>query len=359
MAALETDGAAFITSCTVHLLVPQIMSILKRSTAVPVFLAFAVSSLAQAPAKLQSAAPIKDFDTRTEDAAYGSAYVLGPDDQIVIHAFKAEELSDKPIPVGPDGLISLPMIGSIRASGLTVRQLESEITRQLSEYVREPTVSISVTEYRSQPVSVLGDVNNAGVQQLRGETSLLRMLSLAGGLKPDAGYQIKIVRRAEWGQIPLPGAAFDSTGRFSIAELNLRDLLEARRPEDNITVRPYDTITVPKADMVYVVGEVNKSGAFVLNEKNHMSVLQAVSRAEGLKAGAASHKARLLRPVPGSDNKTEVPLDLARIMNGSAPDVALYPNDVLFVPNNTAKAWGLRTIDAMINVGTGVAIYRP
>jgi polysaccharide export outer membrane protein len=328
---------------------------LKHAIVAPVLLATAVCSLGQTLPTAQS----EDAETRLEGSQYGSAYVLGPDDQIVIRAFKAEELSDKPIMIGPDNLISVQLIGTIRAGGLTVRQLENDITVRLAEYVREPMVSISVTEYRSQPVSVLGDVNNPGVHELRGQTSLLRMLSLAGGLKPDAGYHIKIVRRAEWGAIPLPGAVSDSSGKFSVAELNIKDLLEARRPEDNISVRPYDTITVPKADLIYVVGEVNKSGAFVLNEKNSMSVLQAVSRAEGLKPGAASHKARLLRPVPGSERKTELPLDIANMMKGSAPDVPLYPNDVLFVPNNAAKSWGMRTLDAMINVGTGIAIYRP
>src|SRR6185312_11207354 len=114
-----------------------------------------------------------------------------------------------------------------------------------------------------------------------------------------------------------------------------------------------------RAPMVYVVGEVNKSGAFILNAKGSMSVLQALSRAEGLKYNAASHKARLLRPEPESQNKKEITIDVASILTGKAPDVPLYPEDVLFIPNNTAKSWGIKTIETMINVGSGVAIYRP
>lgn len=300
-----------------------------------------------------------DWSGDTANQAFGPAYVLGPDDQITIHAFKAEEISDKPIPIGADGLISLPLVGTIKAAGLSVRELENELATRLKDYVKNPSVSITVSEYRSQPVSVLGDVNTPSVHELRGETSLLRMLSLSGGLKPDAGYHIKIVRRAEWGPIPLPGATTDASGKFSVAELNVKDLIEARRPEDNITVKPYDVITVPRAEMVYVVGEVNKAGAFVLNEKGTMSVLQAVSRAEGLKFDAKSHDARLLRPIPGSQQKTEIKVDVANILRGTSPDVTLYPDDVLFVPNSSAKAWGIRTIEAMIQIGTGVAIYRP
>jgi polysaccharide biosynthesis/export protein len=185
------------------------------------------------------------------------------------------------------------------------------------------------------------------------------MLSLAGGLRPDAGYLIKIVRQTNWGPIPVSSARTDLSGKFSVAELNIQDLIEARRPEDDIPVKPYDVITVPRAPMVYVVGEVNKSGAFILNAKGSMSVLQALSRAEGLKYDAASHKARLLRPDPDSPNKKEITIDVASILTGKAPDVPLYPEDVLFVPNNAAKSWGIKTIETMINVGAGVAIYRP
>jgi polysaccharide export outer membrane protein len=285
--------------------------------------------------------------------------VLGPDDQIVIHAFKAEEISEKPFQIGADGMISLPMVGTIQAAGMSVRELETQIASRLTDYVQHPSVSISVAEYRSQPVSVLGDVNNPGVHELHGETSLLRMISLAGGLKADAGYRIKIVRRAEWGLIPLSGSAMDAAGKFSVAEINVKDLIDARRPEDDIPVRPYDVITVPKAEMVYVIGEVNKAGAFVLNERPTISVLQALSRAEGPKFSAASHHARILRTTPGNPDKTEIKVDVAGILKGSSPDVTLYPEDVLFIPNNAAKSWGLRTIEAMINIGTGVAIYRP
>jgi polysaccharide biosynthesis/export protein len=290
---------------------------------------------------------------------FGPGYLLGPDDQIVIRAFKAEEIGDKPIPIGADGLISLPLVGTIKAAGLTVRELEAELAGRLGEFVKEPSVTVTVAEYRSQPVSVLGDVNTPGVHELRGETTLLRMLSLAGGLRPDAGYLIKIVRQTNWGPIPVSSARTDLSGKFSVAELNIQDLIEARRPEDDIPVKPYDVITVPRAPMIYVVGEVNKSGAFILNSKGSMSVLQALSRAEGLKYDAASHKARLLRPDPDSPNKKEITIDVASILTGKAPDVPLYPEDVLFVPNNAAKSWGMKTIETMINVGTGVAIYRP
>lgn len=291
--------------------------------------------------------------------AFGPAYILGPDDQIVIHAFKAEEISDKPIAIGSDGMISLPMVGVVKAAGLSVRELENELAKRLAEYVQHPSVAITVSDYRSQPVSVLGDVNSPGVHELRGQTSLLRVLSLAGGMKADAGYRIMIVRKSEFGPIPLHGATLDSTAKASVAEVSVKDLIEARRPEDDIVIKPYDVITVPRAEVVYVIGEVNRAGAFVLNEKPTITILEALSRAEGLKFSAKSKSSRILRTNPGGQHKTEVTVDVSSILQGKSPDVTLYPDDVLFIPNSPTKVWTTRSIEAMIQVGTGVAIYRP
>lgn len=291
-------------------------------------------------------------------AAAPSSYVLGADDQLVIHASPANDIPDKPFQIGPDGLISLPLIGTVQAAGLTTRQLENEIASKLNDYVQNPRVSITVTEYRSEPVSVLGEVNTAGVQQLRGETRLMQVLSSAGGLKTDAGYSIRIVRRSEYGPLPLPGSALDEQGKFYIAQLNIKDVLNAHRPQDDIVVKPYDVITVPRAEMIYVVGEVNTAGAFVLNEQKSISILQAIARAGGLKATAAAKNVRILRPVSNTSEKTEIQVNVARILRGSDPDVPLYTDDVLFIPNNVNRNVALRTLETMVNVGSGVAIWR-
>ena len=329
-----------------------------KATIFTIFLSLLLTKYAAA-GQAGNATPSPEVRASQPSPASTASYILGSDDQIVIRAFQVEEISERPIQIGPDGLISLPMVGTVQASGLTVRELEREITARLAAYVQQPAVSILVTEYRSQPVSVLGEVNNAGVHRLRGETNLLEILSLAGGMRQDASYRIKMVRRIEWGQIPLPGATLDQTGKFSLAELNVKDVLETRRPEDNIPIKPYDVITVPKADMVYVIGEVNKPGAFILNDRATMSVLQAVSRAEGLKALAKANKARVLRAIPGKTEKQEINVNVSGILRGSVPDMPLRPDDVLFVPNNASKAWTARGIDALIGVGTGIAIWRP
>ncbi len=118
-----------------------------------------------------------------------SGYVLGPDDQIVIHAIDAPEISDKPVLIGTNGNITLPLIGRVQAGGLTVEQLETELNTRLKKYVQDPQVSVTVAEFRSQPVSVFGAVTKPGVIQLRGRKTLYEVLSMAGGPARDRGLQ--------------------------------------------------------------------------------------------------------------------------------------------------------------------------
>src|SRR5262249_33896746 len=154
-------------------------------------------------------------------------------------------------------------------------QLETELTSRFHEYLQQPLVTVSIAEYRSQPISVLGAVNNPGVHQIRGRKTLIEVLSEAGGLKPNAGNSIKGTRRKDSGVLPLPNAAADPSGEFTVGEVNTRSLMKAENPQENIAVRPNDVITVPLADLVYVVGAVKKSGGFVLTEKSSMPVLEA------------------------------------------------------------------------------------
>lgn len=287
-----------------------------------------------------------------------STYVLGPDDQITIWALDAEEIANKPVLIGTGGYIHLPMVGRLRAAGLTVEQLEAELAARLKTYIKQPQVAVSITEFRSQPVSVIGSVTRPGVHQLQGRKTLVEILSLAEGLRPDAGHSVKITRRLEWGRIPLPTAADDPTGQFSVATVNLKAVMEAKNPEENILIRPNDVISVPRAEMVYVIGEVRRSGGFILQERETMSVLQALSLAEGLGRTAAPQSAKILRPASGASRRTEIPVDLKKIFAGKSADVPLRPDDILFVPNNAAKSAVLRSVEAAIQVGTGVAIYR-
>ena len=261
-----------------------------------------------------------------ENGGVRTSYVLGPNDQITIRALDAEEISDKPYRISASGDLTLPMIGKLTAAGLTAEELESAVVKALQEFVRQPKVAITVTEFHSQPVSVMGAVTNPGMLQLQGNKTLVEVLSMAGGVRNDAGSTVKISRKREWGLLPLPGAKLDSTGQISTGEVKLQDVLGARNPGQNILVRPNDVITVSRNEIVYVLGAVRRAGGFPLNEHEALSVLQVLSLAEGLERTADAQKAKILRITTGATRRfpisRPVPLHLLRAERGSANPAA-------------------------------------
>jgi polysaccharide biosynthesis/export protein len=155
----------------------------------------------------------------------------------------------------------------------------------------------------------------------------------------------------------LPDAQADPNGQSSTASVRVKTIIDASNAADNIMILPGDTISVPRADLVYAVGDVVKPGGFLLNEHESLSALQVVSLAEGLHKTAAADKARILRAVPGSPARTEIAVNLKQLMSGKGTDVQLQANDILFIPNSAAKSAGFRTLDAIVNAATGMAVY--
>ena len=310
-----------------------------------------VSAFGQAP-------PAAGHSTPNCDNQIRSTYLLGPDDQVEISGPELTESSNKPVRIDSDGNAQVPLVGRVHVAGLTVQQAEQQLDKALSTYIRDPQVAVNISEIRSQPVSVLGAVNTPGVQQVHGHKTLLEMLSMAGSVRQDAGYSVRITRQVEWGCIPLPGAKLDSSGQFSVAELELKKIIEAKDPAKNIQIFPHDVITVPKAEMIYVIGEVRRSGGFVLGEHQSMSVLQALSLAEGMNNTADVRHARILRLHPDADKREELAVDIKNLFSGKEKDVSMQADDILFVPGSTGKKAALRTLEAAIQTGTGIAIWR-
>ena len=287
------------------------------------------------------------------------SYILGPGDAIAIKALDADEISSASMRIDPTGFISLPLLGRVTVGGRTVQGLEEELNARLKTYVREPKVAVTVIEYRSQPVSVIGSVAQPGVHQLEGRKTLIEILAKAGGLKPDAADAIKITRRNEGGPIPLASAVTDSSGQFSVAEVSLKDIMQATRPEENILIQPNDVISVPRADLVYVIGDVKKPGGFVLTERRSILSLQALAMAEGYTQTAAPHRAVIIRPAATPEaSRIEIPANLKEILSGKRPDIELLPEDILFVPNNAAKTAAKNIISTALSAATSAFIYR-
>lgn len=280
--------------------------------------------------------------------------ILGPGDQVTVRALHVPELSDKPARIDESGAIQLPLAGQIRAKGLRPDELAALIRSKLENLVREPQVTVEVTEWKSRAVSVLGAVKTPGVYQVQGDRRLLEVLSMAGGIDPDAGVSLRISRYDTSGHHdPL----FRSAGDSMLAEIGLERLLEVRRPEYNVLIRPRDVIVVQRAKLVYVIGEVRRAGGFTLRERESMTVLQALSMAEGLTITAAANRARILRG-PGEGDRKEVAVDVKKILAGKGPDVPMQPNDILFIPKSTGRTASLRAAETALSMGTGLVIWR-
>src|SRR5450755_2125544 len=269
-----------------------------------------------------------DVGSSLPSSVTAPSYPLGAGDQIVIRCLQAPEFGDQPYRIDEDGDITLPLVGRMKAASLSIRGLELELTYRLRESIRDPQVAIVVITFRSQPVSVLGEVTTPGLHQLEGRKNLIEVLSLGGGLRPTAGPAVQITRRKEYGPIPLPESAADRTGQFYVASIELKDVLGGD-PVSNIEIKPFDVVSVRKAALVYVLGEVRKPGGFVLSDKTSMSALEAISMAEGMLTTASPKKARILRESAGSGMPKEIELDLSRLMEGKAEPVALRANDIL------------------------------
>jgi polysaccharide export outer membrane protein len=315
--------------------------------------------LIQSPeGKLAAEAAAADEATRLAHAG-ADAYVLGPQDSLNVRVIDMEEIGDDPYPIDLRGYIMLPRIGRVHAAGLTVEQLQTLLTTKFKEYLQEPVVNVSVAEFHSQPVSILGAVETPGVHQILGNKTLFEVISEAGGLKDDAGNTITITRKTSNGALPLPNATTDPSGRYSIADLNIRSVMSAKNPQDNIPVMPYDVITVPKADLIYVVGAVKRPGGFPLQERANMTVLEALSLSQGLDRGASTQKAKILRTDETTHARVEIPINIKSILDGKTSDQPLLSNDILFIPSSAAKLATYRALEALVQTGSGLAIYRP
>jgi polysaccharide biosynthesis/export protein len=293
------------------------------------------------------------------DSALG--YTIGAGDEIGISITDADEVKDAfagPFVADSDGFITVPMVGRIHVAGLTTAQLQSLIRDGLRKYVRDPQVFVNIRSIKSQTVSVLGAVNSPGVHVISGPKTLLEVLALAGGLSKEAGYKVDISRQIKWGTIPLPGAAMDPTGQFSLAEVNTKSLTYDKSPIENIAVKPNDVITVPRAEVVYVIGEVKKPGGFTLGDQKEVSVLEALSLAEGFTSTAAQRDAQILRREPGGTTRVREKVDLKKLLEGKIGDVQLSASDILFVPDNARKRFADRAAETALSTISGLIIWR-
>jgi polysaccharide biosynthesis/export protein len=284
----------------------------------------------------------------------GPSDTLQTDDELTIHSLVVKELADKAFRIDSRGEVNFPLVGRLMLAGKTVSETEQLLISKLTKYYLEPDLEVSAASIHTEPVSVIGAVGMPGIRPMKGKMTLMDALSASGGVRPDAGAIVVVTREAAFGPIEYPGVRVTSSGE-SVAEVDIKRLLDGQDPHDNFLLKPHDVISIPPAELVYVQGNVKHPGGFPLGGKTGLSVVQALALAEGIDPRAAPQRAHILRHE--GETKLLIPVNLKAILAGTAEDISLKPNDVLFVPNSNMKVITTRTIEAAISIATGFLIF--
>jgi polysaccharide biosynthesis/export protein len=238
--------------------------------------------------------------------AYADAdYVLGPEDEISIIVWDHPDLTRR-TRINLEGTISFPLIGELQVAGISQLQLEKKLRGMLADgYIIDPQVSVQVTDYRSQKIFVIGEVNSPGSYPLTRKTLLVEAMAMAGGVKQEADHEIMIVRpkKNHTSQTPLLP---DQADPSELIKVRLRDVLEGENSQ-NIEVCNLDTIFIPRIKVFYVTGEVKRPGQYTFMKG--MSLLQAVSTAGGFTEKAARKKVKITREKDGKKVELVIPLE--------------------------------------------------
>ena len=278
-------------------------------------------------------------------------YRVGTDDLLEISVFEIPELGST-VRVTATGLVSLPLVGPVNAVGVTPQQLAENVEDALREqFVKDPHVTVLVREYASQPVSLVGSVVRPGIYQIKGQKYLLDMVAMAEGLTGAAGNTIQVTRRAR----PVPGE-LGTEGLSGVISIDVEQLFEQGKTELNIPIYAGDVINVLQAGSIFVVGELNSPNQYVLRNGRNVTVTQAVALGGGFSQDAKASDSMIIR-IHVDGLREEIPVDPQMIFQGEADDVAMLPNDILFVPASKAKPALRRALDAAIGVATGSLIY--
>lgn len=283
-------------------------------------------------------------------------YRLAPGDTIELFVDDAAELSQSQIRLTAAGTFELPFLGVIQAQGKTTQELAKSIAASLREqdYLKQPQVRVSIKQYSSQIFFIQGAVRSPGLYQLEGRPSLLRLISLAGGVLENSGPTALILRqtnkanpkeaalaavpdsKAGTSQNPEEKGKDSEEDGIELIKVALSPLFNQGNTEQNIRLEPGDIVNIPPAKVFFVAGEVNAPGAFQIKEGT--TLRQAISLAQGTTFKAALSRAVIYRDDPETNKRQEILVDVGAVMNGKKQDIALYPNDMVIIPNSRMKS---------------------
>jgi polysaccharide biosynthesis/export protein len=275
---------------------------------------------------------VKDAPPAT--AGDQSAIAIGPGDLLDITVFDVPELVLK-VRVDVSGCVSLAFIGDLKLAGMTVGDAQRLIARELvaRQLVKDPQVSIFIEEFATQGITVYGEVNTPGIYPLMGPHHLYDVISAAGGLTLKSGRTVTVLHAGQRDHPEVVDLATESAGKNPLEHAN-------------VPVYPGDTIIVSKAGMVYVLGEVNKPGAFLMEDNTSISVLKATAMAGGTTKLASLKGSMILRKSLAGTSQTRIPLD--KIYHGKASDLQLHAEDIVFIPLSNIKNYGAMGLQGAI-----------
>jgi polysaccharide export outer membrane protein len=243
-------------------------------------------------------------------------YVIGAQDVLSIAVFDQADLGGK-YAVELDGSFTFPLVGRVKAGGLTIRNFEGELKKRLADgFFKNPQVTVAIEQYRSQRVFVTGEVRSPGAYALTGDMTLIEALAKAGSTTPNASEEAVVVRGAKGAEGPM---SLDAPGEKEILRFNLKDLQSGAASVRNIGLRDGDTIYVARAELVYVFGEVKNPASYPI--KTDTTVLQALSLAGGVTPNGAMNRTKIIRIIDGV--KKEISVKLTEIVQ---------PGDTIMVP---------------------------
>jgi polysaccharide export outer membrane protein len=290
------------------------------------------------PSRIATQSPTGSSKQKTTPLANSSALVIGPGDEVEVTVYGAPDLSGH-TRVSADGNISMPLIDYIRIAGLSSSEAEAAIEAKLREnnILNDPHISVYVKEYNSSGISVAGEVAKPGFYSALGPHRLFDVLQAAGGPTDKAANKVVISHRDQK----------DAT-TLSIS----KD--PAEMAASNVDLQPGDTVVVPRAGIVYVLGEVTRPGGYVLNSTGGITVLQVVAVAGGPTHVASAGKTRLLRRTENGFQEQQI--DVKKLLRGKAHDVSVRDEDILFIPSSLIKE--AMNASALVGIAAGAAIYR-
>lgn len=273
-------------------------------------------------------------------AVQSSSIRIGTGDQIDMNVFNVPEMTQRQR-VDENGNYAVPLLGMVHLAGLSVEKAQLLIASELEErqYVRGASVSLFISDFATQGVSVTGEVNKPGVYPVWGERRLIDLIAEAGGVTSRAGRFASITHR-------------DNADGSTTYDFTKRDI---QGFASNPNVVAGDTITVGKTGIVYVLGEVGRPGGFSLDTTESLSLVQVIALAQGTTRTAKLGSARLIRRAP--NGRTEIPINLKEIFKGHNADFQLKDDDIVYVPNSVAKTIADRTLPQIVAATTTAAVY--